>query len=185
MASSFTGTLSSGGDMGPVKIGRDLRGGNIRAPRAASTAPATSGRPHRQIFIGGSVIAGRTTAPAACSRTTPPSAPMTTSAPSRSRQLVGNSGDGMINNLTQAIISRAARNARARCKDGHRHQEHQHRRARRIDADPRRLRSRRRRHRRQNGNASIGAVNVGGDWYASSISAGVNEAASALAAAAA
>jgi hypothetical protein len=173
----ITGIINSVGDLGPVKIGGDLRGGSISG---TANQHDTSGYIHADrivsVFIGGSIIAGTdTSSNGDLILNATILADDDIGSITVKGSLVGNEGDGAAGNITPVII--AARGQETLAPGA------------KIDVaiksvsigghvslakilggfdrdDPDTAGS--------NGNASIGVVKVGGDWFASSISAGVN-----------
>ena len=155
-----------------MKIGRDLRGGSIAGAATIDSTGYIEGDRIASVSIGGSIIAGIDTAPAARSRTTPPSAPATTSARSPSKAassatesarlavIISARGQatlapGATTDLAIKSLTIGGRVERAKFSPA---------------SIPTTLADA-----GSNGNASIGAVKVGGDWIASSLAAGVED----------
>lgn len=162
------GSVSADGPMGPVRIGGDLRGGSIAGTQGNQDKSGyIEGARIASVFVGGSVVSGTNTSTAgvltrnASIRAASDLGPVVVKG-----SLVGNpTCPVIISALGQSLItSRPTQDLAIRSLTvGGRVEFAQVLAGFNTNLTP------------ENGNASVGAVSVGGDWIASSIAAGVRD----------
>ncbi len=163
-AASSTGKIvANDGTIGAVKIGRDLVGGSVTGADTANGTGYIQAQRILSVTVGGSIIAGTDTSVGALTQSGSIRAEDDLGSITVKGSLIGNAGTAVVISARGKAVQTSTDVAIASVTVGGRVESAQILAGFDVDLNP------------LNGDAQIGTIKVGGDWIASSVSAGAED----------